>query len=273
MNRRNALIEAVNPATAIQLVNRKYDTKNTLSACDIPVAPTIAVATTPVEVRALVDRLPSAWALKPDRGFGGGGILLASGRDDAAWRSPGGARIDAEDVRRHALAVLDGEFSMGDGADRVLAEPLLRPHSSLAAVAAGGLPDIRIITREGVARAAMLRLPVAASTGKANLHQGGIGVSIDLAGGHATRAVHRSGIITRHPDTGATLDIEIPEWLQVRSAAERCGPAVGLGYCGVDVVVDAERGPLVVEVNARPGLEIQNVTGRGLHGHVTRRSR
>jgi glutathione synthase/RimK-type ligase-like ATP-grasp enzyme len=32
----------------------------------------------------------------------------------------------------------------------------------------------------------------------------------------------------------------------------------------VDIVVDRERGPLVLEINARPGLEIQNVVGRGL---------
>jgi D-alanine-D-alanine ligase-like ATP-grasp enzyme len=33
---------------------------------------------------------------------------------------------------------------------------------------------------------------------------------------------------------------------------------------GVDFAIDAHHGPLVLELNARPGLEIQNVTGIGL---------
>lgn len=46
--------------------------------------------------------------------------------------------------------------------------------------------------------------------------------------------------------------------------ARQCAGATGLHYLGADVVIDAERGPLVLEVNARPGLQIQNVTGQGL---------
>jgi len=40
--------------------------------------------------------------------------------------------------------------------------------------------------------------------------------------------------------------------------------AIPLGYLGVDICIDAERGPLVLEVNARPGLEIQNIKNRGI---------
>lgn len=50
----------------------------------------------------------------------------------------------------------------------------------------------------------------------------------------------------------------------MKEAAARCDEAPGLNYLGVDVVLDEERGPLVMEVNARPGLEIQNVSGFGL---------
>ena len=46
--------------------------------------------------------------------------------------------------------------------------------------------------------------------------------------------------------------------------ATRCGAATGLGYLGVDIVVDEAAGPLVLEVNSHPGLEIQNITGRPL---------
>ena len=37
-----------------------------------------------------------------------------------------------------------------------------------------------------------------------------------------------------------------------------------LGYLGVDLVVDAKLGPQVLEINVRPGLEIQNVNAMGL---------
>ena len=40
--------------------------------------------------------------------------------------------------------------------------------------------------------------------------------------------------------------------------------AVGLGYIGVDIVVDVNEGPMLLEANARPGLAIQIANGRGL---------
>jgi hypothetical protein len=38
----------------------------------------------------------------------------------------------------------------------------------------------------------------------------------------------------------------------------------GLGYIGVDVVLDANHGPLLLELNARPGLAIQIANFQGL---------
>jgi hypothetical protein len=39
---------------------------------------------------------------------------------------------------------------------------------------------------------------------------------------------------------------------------------VGLRYIGVDIVIDAEQGPIILEANARPGLSIQLANRRGL---------
>jgi D-alanine-D-alanine ligase-like ATP-grasp enzyme len=39
---------------------------------------------------------------------------------------------------------------------------------------------------------------------------------------------------------------------------------VPLGYAGIDVCLDERRGPVVIEVNARPGIEIQNALQKGL---------
>jgi len=38
----------------------------------------------------------------------------------------------------------------------------------------------------------------------------------------------------------------------------------GLGYLGADIVLDKNRGPMMLEINARPGLAIQIANGRGL---------
>src|SRR5690554_7490014 len=38
----------------------------------------------------------------------------------------------------------------------------------------------------------------------------------------------------------------------------------GLGYLGVDIVLDKHQGPMLLELNARPGLSIQLANGVGL---------
>jgi glutathione synthase/RimK-type ligase-like ATP-grasp enzyme len=38
----------------------------------------------------------------------------------------------------------------------------------------------------------------------------------------------------------------------------------GLGYLGVDLVIDKKDGPLLLELNARPGLQIQIANRKGL---------
>ena len=37
-----------------------------------------------------------------------------------------------------------------------------------------------------------------------------------------------------------------------------------LGYFGADIATDRQRGPLLLELNARPGLAIQIANGQGL---------
>jgi alpha-L-glutamate ligase-like protein len=112
---------------------------------------------------------------------------------------------------------------------------------------------------------AMLRLPTKASNGRANLHQGGIGAGIDLASGLTHHAVLRNRFILCHPDTGVpVVGKRVPEWRQVLAMSRRAAEATGLGYIGVDIVLDADEGPMLLEANARPGLGIQIANARGL---------
>ncbi len=267
MNARNALVDAENPTGAVRLVNSKQETKEALERVGVPVPPTERLVRDRMDLASLDwDSLPDSWALKPNRGRGGTGILLAASCDGDGWRTASGRHLGRDLVLDHVLTTLDGEFSL-EGAERdaALFEPLIVPHPALADLVPSGLPDVRVICRRSTPLLAMMRLPTEESEGRANLHQGALGAAVDLETGRLVAALHKHGRIEEHPDTGRPLiGVEVPGWRRIVEAATRCASATGLGYLGADVVVDAERGPLVLEVNARPGLEIQNVAGKGL---------
>jgi alpha-L-glutamate ligase-like protein len=135
------------------------------------------------------------------------------------------------------------------------------------AVSYRGVPDIRVLVYRGVPAMAMLRLPTRRSDGRANLHQGAVGVGIDMRDGTTTLAVCRDRRIVEHPDFGTPLGgLAIPHWEQLLLLSAQCQILAPLGYLGVDMVLDADLGPLVLELNARPGLAIQIANGRGLRG-------
>lgn len=267
MNARNDRIARDNPFASVRLVNDKEATKAALRTAGAPTSPTLALLSSRRELRSLDwDVLPSAWALKPNQGLGGSGILLAAGRTDggSGWTTASGRAFGLDEVEDHVREILDGEFS-SRGRDCALLEPLIRAHPDMAELSYRGLPDVRVLCLSDQPVLAMVRLPTSSSGGRANLHQGAIGAAVDLATGRLTRAWTGKQTVTSHPDSGARIvGAQIPHWDAVLDAASRCGPATGLRYVGADVVVDVDAGPLVLEVNARPGLQIQNVTGVGL---------
>ena len=112
---------------------------------------------------------------------------------------------------------------------------------------------------------AMLRLPTRQSLGKANLHQGAIGVGIHLKTGMTIDGVHENKKIIEHPDTNEPIaGLQVPDWQEVLCLAAKCSEMTGLGYLGVDIVLDSQRGPLILEINARPGLSIQVANEQGM---------
>ena len=113
--------------------------------------------------------------------------------------------------------------------------------------------------------AAMLRVPTIKSGGRANLHQGAAGFAIDITSGRIGSGTHEGAVIDAHPDGGDVLKGRIvPQWREVLRIACAAQQAVPLGYAGVDVCLDESRGPVVIEINARPGIEIQNALQKGL---------
>jgi len=205
------------------------------------------------------------FAIKPAKGSGGKGILVITGREGDDFVKPSGARVSLEEMERHLSNILAGLYSLGGAPDVAVIEDLVRCDPRLARYSHEGVPDIRIIVFKGYPVMAMLRLATHASDGKANLHQGAVGVGLNLANGRALNAVQFDRPVERHPDNDLLLsEIKIDNWHYLLNMASRCYEATGLGYMGVDLVVDESRGPLLLELNARPGLAIQVANGQGL---------
>ena len=216
------------------------------------------------EVFAILSEHDS-FCIKPANGSGGKGILAIVGTDEDGFRKASGDHVDHDYVVRHISNTLAGLFSLGGVNDFALIEELIEFDPVFEGLSHEGVPDIRIIVFKGYPVMAMVRLATHASDGKANLHQGAVGVGVDIATGKAAAAVQYNLPITHHPDTGRSLhEVEIADWENMLALAASCYEMSGLGYLGVDIVLDKNKGPLVLELNARPGLSIQIANQRGL---------
>ncbi|WP_027329925.1 alpha-L-glutamate ligase-like protein [Marinimicrobium agarilyticum] len=205
------------------------------------------------------------FAIKPAKGSGGKGILVITGRHGDKFVKSSGAEIGIEEIRRHMSNTLAGLYSLGGKPDVVIVEDLIEFDNIFDGYSHEGVPDIRVVVFKGYPVMAMLRLATHASDGKANLHQGAVGVGLDIATGRCLKAVQFGLGVTLHPDTKKPLnEIKVPDWRDMLVLASRCYEMTGLGYIGTDIVLDKSRGPQLLELNARPGLSIQVANGMGL---------
>jgi alpha-L-glutamate ligase-like protein len=268
INRRNAEFTlAHNPRCYYPLVDDKLRTKELAVAAGIPVPELYGVVQSEYQVRYLPLWLKDRddFVIKPAHGSGGEGILVIVGRAHTNFRTVGGLLMTPEELNHHVFNILGGLYSLGGQTDAALMEYRVRFDPVFDHICYQGVPDVRIIVFFGVPVMAMLRLPTRASGGKANLHQGAIGVGIDLATGATLKGVSRQGIISEHPDTGHSIQgLAIPHWETLLTIAARACELTGLGYLGVDLVLDQDLGPLLLELNARPGLAIQIANAAGL---------
>ena len=268
INQRNAEYTLrYNPRYLYPLVDDKLRTKEVAIKADLTVPKLYGVVETEYQVRHLDDLLKpySDFATKPSRGSGGEGILVVSGRTKELYRKIDGMLLGSDEIGYHLFNIISGMYSLGGQPDKALIEYRVRFDPVFEAISYLGVPDIRVIVFLGVPVMSMVRLPTRMSGGKANLHQGAIGAGIDIANGTALTAVWRNSIIAEHPDTGNSVTgVKIPKWDTLLAIAARCYELTGLGYIGVDLVLDKNKGPLILEVNARPGLSIQIANRSGL---------
>lgn len=207
----------------------------------------------------------SEFVIKPAQGSGGDGIVVVTGRRKGLYRKASGVLVSEAELSHHVSNILSGLYSLGGHTDKALIEYLVKFDPVFEQITYLGVPDIRIIIFLGVPIMAMVRLPTQMSDGKANLHQGAIGAGIDISTGKTLTAVWKNNIVSEHPDTGADVtDVQVPYWDQMLQIAGRCYDLTGLGYQGVDIVLDKDKGPLMLELNARPGLNIQIANRCGL---------
>ncbi|PTN12005.1 alpha-L-glutamate ligase-like protein [Nitrosomonas aestuarii] len=272
MNQRNfALVSRYNPRHLYPLVDDKLKTKQLAQAAGITVPKLLGTLHYQYDVKELKNMLNAyqQFVIKPVKGSGGKGILVITEQNHNLYYKPSGEAVKLSHIERHVSNILSGLHSLGGKPDSVMIESLIQIDPVFADYSYEGIPDLRVIVFKGYPIMAMLRLATHASDGRANLHQGAVGVGIDIGTGEALHAVQYGIPVYHHPDTHKAFnDLTVPHWNKLLTLAAACYEMTGLGYLGVDIVMDRDQGPMIIELNARPGLSIQVANFSGLAPRV-----
>ncbi len=273
MNARNYLyLRPNNKPKAKKIADNKLLTKELLQKFKIPTPDIIAVFKTLRDVREYDwTKLSGDFVLKPARGYGGGGIMVIRNWSGGKGRRLGSSVITHDQLEAEIYSILDGAYSLKNLPDTAFLEERVHVAKFLRKLSPKGVPDIRVIVSNKIPIMAMLRLPTKYSDGRANLHQGALGIGIDLRTGITTKGVLYGDEEKFVPGTKNKIrGIKIPHWNKVLKYATKAQKVSKLGYAGIDIVIDEEKGPLVLEVNARPGLQIQLANGASLRTRLER---
>jgi hypothetical protein len=148
INARNLLyMTRYNSSAAKKFADDKIYTKNYLQSRDIPVARLYQVVRSYTELNNFKsDGLPNSFVIKPNKGYGGEGIIVIVGKknekyiaiDETKHRWDGG-------LYRHCESILGGRYSISGLHDQVIFEEYLLRHEYFDKFVNKGLPDIRII--------------------------------------------------------------------------------------------------------------------------------
>ena len=271
MNERNlGLIYPNNARKNYKYADDKYLAKSILHSHQIACPLTYAVIDSIGKIEQAW-RLASEWnelVIKPSKGAGGKGIMILKKKKNQ-WFSQC-KPISEQDIFTHIANIIFGIYSFGDS-DVALVEEYIRPHSIFHQIFPEGVPDIRVILLKAVPLMGMLRMPTSQSNGKANLHQGGLGIGIDMKNGRLKEAYDGEKHITCHPDTKHQITgLALPYWEEIIRMSLEAAVKFPLDYLGVDLVIDDRKGPMVMELNVRPGLGIQLANREGLKDAIDR---
>ena len=216
MNRRNYNVIAKNNRRRLYpLVDDKVQTKMLANKIGINTPGLIGVIEYQHEVKNILDIVKNykEFVVKPAHGSGGKGVLVIKDYTEDAFTTPSGKQISYNELYQHVSNVLSGLYSLGGKYDVAVIEELVHFSDIFDQYSYQGIPDVRVIVYKGYPAMAMMRLATAESDGRANLHQGAVGVGLDIHSGKAINAVMHNLPITVHPDTGVDLmKLEVPFW-------------------------------------------------------------
>ena len=268
MNYRNfAVISANNSRRLYPLVDDKVKTKELSLKYDIKTPRLIGVIKAQYEVKNLLKLIEGykSFVIKPAHGSGGKGVLVIKKYTKNYFKTASERVLKYTEVYQHISNILSGLYSLGGRYDEAILEEMVSFSDVFKNYSFQGVPDVRIIVYQGYPAIAMMRLATKESRGRANLHQGAVGVGLDIQTGKAVAAVQHNKPIFYHPDTGTDLmTLQVPDWKTHLEIAAKGFDMTGLGYLGADIVMDKNLGPMVLELNARPGLAIQIANQKGL---------
>ncbi len=265
INERNVTyVYAKNPKRHFPLADDKVLCKEVLHQHQIACAETYGVIERVGDIASVWASVQhhQALAIKPANGSGGGGILILK-KEDNQW-TKSGKPFSEYQIFAHLAQIIMGMYAFGSS-DKVLIEQCIEPHPFFHEIYPVGVPDFRIILLNDQPIMGMLRVPTDKSDGKANLHQGGLGIGMDMATGRLTHAYDGEQYHKTHPDNNnKILGKKIPYWETLLALSIQTSKAFPLDYLGIDIVLDKTFGPMIMEINVRPGLGIQLANRKGL---------
>ncbi|OGJ50279.1 hypothetical protein A2335_04150 [Candidatus Peregrinibacteria bacterium RIFOXYB2_FULL_32_7] len=258
INARNLLyIAKYNSSANKQFADDKIFTKNFLQSRGIGVAKLYYVINSHEELNKFnFSSLPTNFVIKPNKGYGGSGILVIKNKKDNIFIQINGHPLNLYHIYKHCADIIDGKYAISGLQDKVVIEERLEQHEYFEELSSKGLPDVRINVFNLIPVIAMLRLPTKESEGKANLHLGGIGVGLDMGSGKGNFGVRYNQFIRKLPNGKRINEIKIPKWDEILFTAAKIQHVTGIGYLAVDLTL-VKTEIKILEVNARAGLAIQ----------------
>lgn len=261
LGRNTELLYYVQPG-AKRIAQNKLLVKDILSQAGLPVLETYAIIKNKEELKNFDwSQLPASFVLKPNLSALGKGIWIIYGREKNqpnVWVKADKTKVTIEDLKNHIIDILEGIYSISEMPDVAFFEERAKVLKELKPYCFRGAPDVRIMVYNNIPVMAELRLPTEESGGRANLSAGGIGLGIDLLSGITTTAIQNERLIEYLPKTKIPLrGLKVPYWEKALELAIKAQQVTGIKFLGVDIVFDREKGPLILEVNDRPGLYIQ----------------
>ena len=253
-----------------KIADSKLQTKKFLTDHRIAVPWTLGILSSHREnTFDFINSLTPPFVIKPNNWYGGKWILIIEEiTADGRFRANSWEIYTTQNLHDHMNYIIDGFFSLSGKRDTVFIEKKIRLVQDLEILGSFWLPDIRVICYKMVPVMAMMRIPTQESEGKANLHSWACSAGIDIGTGKITSIYHKGKHTKSVPGIGDIRGITLPGWNDVLALTSGVQQVTGFPFLGCDIVLDDDDGALVLVMNVRPWLEVQNVTNAPLRARL-----